>query len=77
MPNSGAFQATLSFDRKQSARPPRAPDYAYLESNLYDGVGGGIIWTGRSETAMKPDDVYGQIPGVVELLVNELIQTKK
>ena len=51
-------------------------DYAYLESNLYDGVGGGIIWTGRSETAMLPGDVYGQIPGVVGLLVNELIRIK-
>ena len=52
-------------------------DYAYLESNLYDVAGGGIMWTGRSETAMKPGDVYGQIPGVVELLVNELTQTLK
>jgi hypothetical protein len=52
-------------------------DYAYLESNLYDGVGGGIIWTGRSETAMVPGDVYGQIPGVVGVLVNELIRIKK
>jgi hypothetical protein len=49
-------------------------DYASLESNLYDGVGAGIIWTGRSETAMIPGDVYGQIPGVVGLLVNELIR---
>jgi hypothetical protein len=52
-------------------------EYVYLESNLYNATDGNIIWTGRSETAVDPGNVYRQLTDLVRVLMNELTKLKK